>query len=221
VAREPGQPEQVALIDVDGTLYTNPSALEDALSHRVAEAVAHFVGVDVAEGRRIDAEELRPAGGAFRGLVDRYGVAADDYFAFLCVEETDPRRFLSPDPILRALLERARARLFLFSNAPMVHCERVAGALGVLDLFEGAIDIKDSGWIGKPARAMYESALRKTGAPPDRITVIDDMRAALDTALSSGMRTVFVSPEAEPEPCPHIRIASLHDLETGAPWLFQ
>jgi putative hydrolase of the HAD superfamily len=221
VAREPEQREQVALIDVDGTLYTVPSPLEDALSQRVVEAIAHFVAVDVAEARRIDTEELRPAGGTFRALVDHHGVAPEDYFAFLCGDETDPRKLLAPDPVLRAVLERCTARLFLFSNAPTIHCERVAEALGVRDLFEGIFEISGSGWVGKPDPPMYERALRETGARADRITAIDDMRAALDTALAYGMATVLISRGAEPEPCPHVRIGSLHELEAGAPWLFQ
>jgi putative hydrolase of the HAD superfamily len=215
---EDSDSQLVALVDVDGTLYPGGTRMEEVLERRLTEAVAHFLGVTLEEGRERQVG-FRPLG-SFRALVDRYGVAPEDYFAFVCNDETDPRKHLEPDPVLRAVLESVTARLFLFSNAPMVHCERVAEALGVRDLFDGVFEIAGAGWVGKPDPPLYERALAALGVAPAAITAVDDMPAALDAASRYGMRTVYIGGSGASAPTAHTTIASLHALESGAPWLF-
>ncbi len=220
VAREDSDRRPIALLDVDGTLYPNGGALEAAIERRVTELVAHFLDLSEEEALERRRSEFPALGGVFRGLLDRHGVRPEAYFEFLCGDETDPRRILEPDPVLRAVLTRCRARLFLFSNAPLIHCERVAEALEVRDLFEGIFEISQGGWVGKPDPPLYERALARLGVEGARLTAVDDLLSALDTAARYGMRTVYIGGDGPPANPPHVTIPSLHRLESGAPWLF-
>lgn len=206
----------VALVDVDGTLYPTDTRMHAVLEHRHVEAVAHFLGISLAEVQPLRADVMA-RGGPLRYVVDEHGVAPAEYLSFICGDETDPRKHLAPDPALRAVLERATARLFLFSNAPTIHCERVTEALGVRDLFEGVFEMSQVEWRGKPEPPIYERALATLGMEADRFTSVDDDRSALDTAARLGMRTVCVGKGAATS---HATIAGLHALESGAPWLF-
>lgn len=218
MARDAKAIGRVALTDCDGTLYPNGGIFEARISGRVTETVAHFLGLGLAEAFHRRRAEFSPNGGTMRCLVEWHGVDPVEYFDFLCCDVTDPRRFLAPDPLLRASLLRCQAPIYMFSNAPLIHCERVAEALGVRDLFAGILCIEWAQWLGKPDPAMARKALAELGVAAEDATHIDDVREALDSSRALGLRTVLVDGGAEPTE--HVRVASLHDLACAAPWLY-
>jgi len=209
---------RAVLIDCDGTLYPNGGLLDARIAGRVTETVARFLGVSLAEALRIRTEEFGPNGGSFYNLVDLRGVDPTEYFGFLCCAVTDPRRFLAPDPLLRAALLRCQAPIYMFTNAPLIHGERVAEALGVRDLFEGIFCIEWAEWIGKPDPATARKALAELRLDAGAVTHCDDVCDALDSSRTLGLRTVLVGEGTRPTE--HARAATLHDLATVAPWLY-
>ena len=81
---------------------------------------------------------------------------------------------ITPNPQLRQLLadfDRAKVKMWLFTNAYITHAQRVIGLLGIEDMFEG-ITYCDYGKIPlhpKPHTEMYEKAESEAG-----VSSIDD-----------------------------------------------
>ncbi len=206
---------------MDGTLYPAEHPLTDAIDRRLNEYLETRLGIPPERQDAARIEMTRAHGSMFRGLMLGHGVDPVEYFEFLCCEVTDPRAFLEPDPVLRKVLQDMPGKKCLLSNAPTVHCERVAEGLGVLDLFDRTFDIAWADWVGKPAEATYRKALEELGAAPADVTAIDDMLSALDAAHALGLRTVRVAgPDGEPQANAHVRIRSIHELPAAAPWLY-
>jgi len=206
---------------VDGTLYPTDHPLTDAIDRRLNEYLDIKLGIPPERQDAARIEMTREHGSMFRGLMVGCGVDPAEYFEFLCCEVTDPRAFLEPDPVLRKVLAEMPGKRYLLSNAPTVHCERVAEGLGVLDVIDGVFDIAWADWIGKPAESTYLKVLGELGASPSEVTAIDDMLAGLDTARALGLRTVHVGgPETEPTQDGHVRVRSIHELPARAPWLY-
>lgn len=75
---------------------------------------------------------------------------------------------LSPDPHLRAMLEKfdqTKVKMWLFTNAHITHGKRVVKLLGIDDLFEGITfcDYREKKLMPKPLPEMYEKAERESG----------------------------------------------------------
>lgn len=77
---------------------------------------------------------------------------------------------ITPNPQLRKLLEdidKAKVKLWLFTNAHITHGMRVVKLLGVEDMFEGITycDYSSLPFVCKPHTEMYDKAENEAGAP--------------------------------------------------------
>jgi pyrimidine and pyridine-specific 5'-nucleotidase len=116
---------------------------------------------------------------------------------------------LKPDPALRQLLldiDRENVKLWLLTNAYVTHGKRVVKLLGVDDLFEGITfcdyGVKDvSQFIAKPARAMYERAMKEAGASETTACYfVDDSYINAKGAQEFGWSTVHLVEPGEKVP---------------------
>ena len=55
------------------------------------------------------------------------------------------------------------------------------------------IGLEDLGYVPKPSPGAFRSALERVGAPAERCSLIDDLRANLAAAKRLGMRTIWVA----------------------------
>jgi putative hydrolase of the HAD superfamily len=98
-----------------------------------------------------------------------------------------------PDaPELRAAIDRLPGRKLIFTNGSRAHAERVAGKLGILDLFEDISDIASCDYEPKPSAAAFDSMVRRHGVEGIDAAMFEDMPQNLEVPHKLGMSTVLV-----------------------------
>ena len=103
-------------------------------------------------------------------------------------------------PELRAAIDRLPGRRLIFTAGSHRHAERVAGKLGILDLFEDIVDIVDAGFVPKEQAAAYHRLLASHAITPADAAMFEDMPHNLEPAHALGMTTVLVHSPAHEHP---------------------
>jgi putative hydrolase of the HAD superfamily len=198
-------------IDLDDTLYPPDRGIWGEISRRINLYLSDRIGVPI---HAVDAERRRlfeRYGTTFSGLQHEHAVNPEEYFTF--VHDIPLDRFLTADAALRDMLARLPQRKFVFSNADAPYIRRVLEALGVLDLFDGIIDIYATGFACKPLPASYQAALTQANqSDAARCWLVDDLARNLVPAAQLGMVTVLVAPK-ERTGNAHHQIDHIHELE--------
>jgi putative hydrolase of the HAD superfamily len=204
---------QVLLLDLDETLYPRGNGVLRRIDARINSFMIERLGIDAAE---VDAERIALRdrwGTTMRGLVQTFALDLDDYLHHC--HGVDLSDLLTPDPRLRALLERLPLRKAVLTNAPRAHARQVLDLLGVADLMERVIALEDLGYVPKPAASAYATALDALGVEAAGCVFVDDTLHCVRGALAHGMHAVWLAPpdaEHEPEPGHHV-VADVHELE--------
>jgi putative hydrolase of the HAD superfamily len=102
-------------------------------------------------------------------------------------------------------------RKVVFTNSSRAHSARALAALGVEQHFERVIDIKETGYIGKPDERAYSYVLAVLKARAEECVFIDDSPANLRPARALGMTTVLVGQEDE-EDCADFAIHRIEKI---------
>jgi len=192
---------RVWLFDLDNTLYPHGSELLAEAERRICLFIQRHIGLDEGEAWRLQKECLRDAGSTLAGLVRRFAIDPESYFAF--VNDVDVTT-LAPDPKLRAGLARLPGKRFVFTNNCARYAERVLGRLGITEMFDGICDIRAARFAAKPARGAYDAAITCSGAVPARAAMFDDAARNLLPAHALGMTTVWLRPPGGAAGAPHI-----------------
>jgi putative hydrolase of the HAD superfamily len=178
------------LFDLDETLYESTTGIWDAIRDRIGLYMHERIGLDWSDIPALRARLFTTYGTTLRGLVALYDVEPQDYLDF--VHDIPMHEFLKPDPGLRDVLQTFPQRKLIFTNADRNHAERVLNVLGILDLFEQIIDIRDMEPFCKPMPEAFEKALLLSGADPSKSIMLDDSQSNLATARMLGMGTIRV-----------------------------
>ncbi|MFM2423013.1 MAG: hypothetical protein RL291_1543, partial [Pseudomonadota bacterium] len=137
------------------------------------------------------------------------------------VHKLDPRSFLDyvheidlgavdPHPELGAAIKALPGKKFIFTNGTRRHAERVAGKVGIIDLFDDIFDIEDAAYTPKPAPDPYHAALARFDVQAAQAAMFEDQLRNLAVPRALGMATVLVN-EALTDPHPHVDHHT-HDL---------
>ena len=86
-------------------------------------------------------------GTTLAGLMAKHDVMPEVFMDFVHDIDLAP---VSHMPELAEAISRLEGRKFIFTNGSARHAERVAGKLGVLDMFDGIFDIAAGGYVPKP-----------------------------------------------------------------------
>ncbi len=184
--------------DLDDTLYPRDNGLWDAIRARIASYMTERMGIpdDVAAVMR--QRYFEQYGTTLRGLQIHHQVDMADYLAY--VHDVPLKDYLSPDPVLRSVLQALPARKWIFTNADVPHATRVLAALGISDCFDGVIDVNALSPYCKPMPESFEIALRLAGeSDPARCVMIDDLPRTTRAARASGLFSVLFG-YASPSP---------------------
>ena len=177
------------LFDLDNTLYPAECNLFAQVDQKMQEFIARNLGVPLAYARHLQKSYYRQFGTTLAGL--------------MLVHKMEPTAFLDyvhdidlagvPEhPELRAAIQRLPGRKLIFTAGSHRHAERVAGKLGILDLFEDIVDIVDSAFIPKEKAEAYHKVIASHGVDPARSAMFEDMPHNLEPAHALGMTTVLV-----------------------------
>jgi len=177
------------IFDLDNTLYPAQCNLFAEVDQRMAEYIQRFLGVPFDYARHLQKSYYRQFGTTLAGMMKVHNMDPTGFLAY--VHEID----LSPvpeSPELRAAIARLPGRRLIFTAGSHRHAERVAGKLGILDLFEDIVDIVDSGFLPKEKAESYDRLIASHGVTPRECAMFEDMPHNLEPAHLLGMTTVLV-----------------------------
>jgi putative hydrolase of the HAD superfamily len=189
-----------ALFDLDNTLYPRGSGVMEAVSRRICAYMAMRLGMD-----EVTINELRPRywkqyGTTMRGLLVEYNVDPDEYLWY--VHDFAMTDYVTANGELDQALAEVPWYKAVFTNASRRHAEQVLAALGIRPQFRTIIDIKDTGYIGKPDVRAYQHVLDALGAEAAECVIIEDSTVNLRPAKALGMTTVLVGLAESPREAP-------------------
>ena len=191
------------VFDLDGTLYVSPEIAEQI--EEAAEAlVASSRGLCLGDGRAL----LRRAR---RALTESFG--EEPTLTRTCQElgieigelhrafqsRVRPEHYLTPDPVLCALLDslREHCRLYIYTNNSFPLASRILALLDVADRFERLFTIEFCGQP-KPDAAAFRRVVEDIGGPPQSFLFVGDRESVdLGPAARAGMATLLVRETAD------------------------
>jgi putative hydrolase of the HAD superfamily len=188
-ARRTFERTQVWIFDLDNTLYPIECNLFGQVDRRMGEFIARFLGVPVEYARHLQKTYYRQFGTTLCGLMRVHGMDPKPFLDY--VHDLDLSG-LAEHPELAAHVARLPGRKLIFTNGSRAHAERVAGKLGILDLFDGIYDICDAGYVPKPSPACYEHFLKVHGVSAPLAAMFEDIPGNLEAPHVLGMTTVLV-----------------------------
>ena len=215
IVRRPASIEAF-LLDIDGTLYTDPAYgrfqndvliaelarlrgwSREATETALAEARATLTATD---GTATDGTATDGTATSLGNAMAALGISIETSVEWR-TRLIDPRRFLSPDRRLRETLETlARgeagtsvrgAALVAVTNNPRAVGQAGLEALGIADLFRAVVGLDDT-MRSKPATEPYRLAAHLAEAPFEAcVSVGDRYDIDLAPALALGMGAVLV-----------------------------
>lgn len=179
------------LVDLDETLYPKEAGILLAIRDKIREFISNELDMNSEQAESLRLHYLEKYGTSMRGLIVHHEIDPEAYLAY--VHRIDIEGRIRPDDGLRSFLGKVDARKVIFTNATVEHAHRVLDALGVRDQFDGIIDIRDVGFVGKPEEAAYRKALEILEVPGHRCLFVDDSIRNLISAARLGMTTALVN----------------------------
>lgn len=182
------------VFDLDNTLYPAECHLFRQIDQRMTDFIAETLSLDGPEARRLQKAYYAKYGTTLSGLMTEHGVKPQTFMDY--VHDIDLSA-LSPNPVLRDAIRALPGKKYIFTNGSVRHAENVAGAIGVVDLFDGLFDIAQADYCPKPHEPAYNAFHRSFDINPSRAAMFEDMPQNLEVPHASGMMTVLVQSSAE------------------------
>ena len=177
------------VFDLDNTLYPPDSPLWPQIDERITAYLMQLYGLDGLSARALQKHFYQRYGTTLKALIDQGHADPDHFMDF--VHDID-RSSLIINHDLSAALGRLPGRKLILTNGSRKHAENTAGALGILDHFEGIFDIKAAGFVPKPQAVAYDLFFAAHGVDPSRAAMFEDLVKNLEVPHSVGMKTVLI-----------------------------
>ncbi|MDP1913849.1 pyrimidine 5'-nucleotidase [Brevundimonas sp.] len=181
------------IFDLDDTLYPPESQFMGLIQQRINDYVVRTSGMPADQAMTVQKGYLRDYGTSLAGLMAHYRIDPHD---FLAEVHDVPLDLLTPDPGLRAALERLDGPRIVFTNGSMAHARRVVEKLALADLFDGLFSLEDADLIPKPDPRTFARMTERFGVDPASAAFFEDTVRNLPPAKAIGMTTVLVGPHA-------------------------
>jgi putative hydrolase of the HAD superfamily len=185
---------QVWIFDLDNTLYPAHCNLFAQVDRRMGEFIARFLGVPLEYARHLQKSYYRQFGTTLCGLMQVHRMDPTPFLDY--VHDLD-LSVLPQSPELAAAIARLPGRKLILTNGSRAHAERVAGKLGILDLFEDIFDICAADYTPKPSAECtvlvhsdctydhpVQQKIRAWTAPPEHVHHMTDDLARFLQALA-------------------------------------
>lgn len=190
-------PFDLAVIDLDNTLYAADSGVFARMDKRMTAFVARELGVEREEADRLRVKYWKKYGTTLRGMMLHHDMEPE---AFLHdVHDVDAHQILTVDYALDDALSRLPYHKVIHTNGIREHAERILAALGIAHHFQRIYDIRFNHYIPKPSPETLARLISLEGALPSRTLVVDDMADNLQAARELGCKTVHICHEASGE----------------------
>lgn len=190
-------PFDLAVIDLDNTLYAAESGVFARMDKRMSAYVANELRVDAETADELRVKYWKEYGTTLRGMMLHHGMEPEGFLHD--VHDINAHELLERDEALDAALARLPGRKVIHTNGIREHAERILEALGVLHHFERIYDIRFNDYIPKPCSETLAMLIKAEGSTPDRTIVVDDMPDNLAAAAALGCRTVWITHNHDPQ----------------------
>lgn len=185
----------VVFFDCDDCLYFDNWKIAGHLTTKIEEHCQTEFGLDEGYAYKL----YKKHGTALRGLIAE-GYLSRDCSASMdrfleTVHDLPIHELLSPDEKLRDMISRIHPsiRKFVFTASVRHHAERCLDALGISDLFDGIIDVKDCRFETKHSESSFRIAMRKAGVDdPESCVFVDDSVMNISAGRRVGWRCILV-----------------------------
>jgi putative hydrolase of the HAD superfamily len=206
------------VFDLDNTLYPAETNLFAHMDVKMGDYVARIEGVDLATARIIQKRYFHDHGTTLAGLMANHDIDPDHFLDY--VHDVDLSA-VAPDEELIAAIGRLPGRKLVFTNADAHYGQKVLDRLGLGAAFEAIFDIRDAGYLPKPAIAAYHQFCSDHGVDPTRAIMVEDMARNLVPAKELGMETVWINNGSEQGGTTDWSATVDHEITALAPWLTQ
>ncbi|MFQ5518980.1 MAG: pyrimidine 5'-nucleotidase [Mariprofundus sp.] len=188
-------PFDLAVIDLDNTLYAADSGVFARMDKRMTAFVARELGVDTEQADHLRVKYWKAYGTTLRGMMLHHGMQAEPFLHD--VHDINAHEILEFDHKLDAALARLPGRKVIHTNGIREHAERILQALGISQHFETIYDIRFNDYIPKPCQQTLAKLIEQEGFSPTRTLVVDDMADNLQVARALGCKTVWITHETD------------------------
>jgi len=187
------------IFDLDDTLYPPGNRFMGLIQQRINDYVVRTAGLPADQAMVLQKGYLRDYGTSLAGLMAHHRIDPHDFLADV---HDVPLDVLTPDPGLRAALERLEGSRIIFTNGSMAHARRVVEKLALADLFDGLFALEDADLIPKPDPRTFARMADRFGIDPASAAFFEDTVRNLEPAHALGMTTVLVGPHARDADAP-------------------
>ncbi len=188
-------PFDLAVIDLDNTLYAADSGVFARMDKRMTTFVANELDVDHEEADRLRVKYWKEYGTTLRGMMLHHGMEAEPFLHD--VHDINAHEILEKDAELDAALARLPGRKVIHTNGIKEHAERILAALGIRHHFAAIYDIRFNQYLPKPCQQTLAMLIKQEGFEPERTLVVDDMADNLKVACQLGCKTVWITHEPD------------------------
>ncbi|MCE7794947.1 pyrimidine 5'-nucleotidase [Sphingobium sufflavum] len=182
------------IFDLDNTLYPPEADLFALMDVRMTGYIAHLLNLPLEEARVLQKGWFRDHGNTLSGLMHHHDIDPCDFLAHVHDIALDR---LSPDPVLRDMIERLPGRRLIYTNGDADYAGRVLERLELTGLFECVHDIHACAYVPKPQPPGYATLCAAYAVDPTRATFFEDMARNLAPAKALGMTTVWLNNGSE------------------------
>ena len=196
------------IFDLDDTLYPPESQFMRLIQGRINAYVVRTSGLPADAAMVVQKGYLNDYGTSLAGLMAHHEIDPHD---FLAEVHDVPLDVLTPDPGLRAALERLDGPRIVFTNGSTAHARRVIERLELVDLFDGLFSLEDADLIPKPDPRTFIRMAERFGIAPASAAFFEDTVRNLEPAHALGMTTVLIGSRTQDADIPFVdhRAASL------------
>jgi putative hydrolase of the HAD superfamily len=187
-------PFDLAVIDLDNTLYAADNGVFARMDQRMTAFVARELGVNREEADRLRVQYWKTYGTTLRGMMLHHGMDAEPFLKD--VHDINAHEIMGTDKALDTALERLPARKVIHTNGIREHAEKILETLGIAHHFDMIYDIRFNNYIPKPCQQTLARLIQAEGFAPERTLVVDDMADNLRVARELGCKTVWITCEA-------------------------
>ena len=188
-------PFDLAVIDLDNTLYAANSGVFARMDKRMTAFVARELDIDHDQANQLRIKYWKKYGTTLRGMMLHHNMQPE---AFLHdVHDINAHEILSKDSALDAALTRLPGRKVIHTNGIQEHAERILGRLGITHHFTKIYDIRFNQYMPKPCQKTLTMLMANEKVAASRTLVVDDMPDNLQAAQALGCQTAWITPESD------------------------
>jgi putative hydrolase of the HAD superfamily len=188
---------QLAIFDLDNTLYPASSGLLETVGERVASFIREELGLSDEETDALRYRYWKEYGNTARGLALHHNIDPHKFLQY--IHEIELNTFIEVNKELDVLLGELRLQKVVFTNSPAEYAQRILRVLGIAHHFTKIYDLHSLNFVGKPNREAYSFIIQDTQVLGSECIMLDDSLSNLLVAQDFGMQTVLVGYHGTPQ----------------------